>query len=360
MFLRPGDEVRESFGRALDARSAQRRIFESLRDKPAVTLDGERVHLMMNAGLRVDLPQLDSSGAEGIGLYRTEIPFMARREYPSVEQQTALYSRIYDATGDRPVVFRTLDAGGDKPIRAFEEQGEENPALGWRALRIALDHPALLRQQIRAMILASNGRPLSVLLPMVSEVGELKRARDIIDLEITRAQRRGSPQEIKVGAMIEVPSMLWQIPNAASLVDFFSVGSNDLLQFAFAADRRAEDFRRYATMSTPFLRMLRDLVRDCAEAGRPGCGEMADGHLKLWPWWLGAVLSMNASSIGPVKDSARLSCGGPGRSDGGSVSGSPQRCDRHIEGVCARSLGRDLRQCTHCPQYLVESNATPL
>ena len=308
VFLRPGDEVRESFGRAMDARSAQRRIFETLRDQPAVTLDGERVRLMMNAGLLVDLPQLDTSGAEGIGLYRTEIPFMARREYPTVEQQTALYGRIYDGIGDRPVVFRTLDAGGDKPIRAFEDQGEENPALGWRALRIVLDHPSLLRQQIRAMILAARGRPLSVLLPMVTEVDELQRARDIIDLEIARARRTpvDLPSEIKVGAMIEVPSMLWQIPNAAPLVDFFSVGTNDLLQFAFAADRGSLKVSgRYATMSTPFLRMMRDIARNCAEAARPVtvCGEMAGRPVEAMALiGLGfRSLSMNASSIGPVK-----------------------------------------------------------
>ncbi|MCR9074050.1 MAG: phosphoenolpyruvate--protein phosphotransferase [Alphaproteobacteria bacterium] len=309
VFVRPGDDARSQFRESLAAREATRARYAALRDTPAVSRDGVRVSLQMNAGLLVDVSQLQTVGAEGIGLYRTEIPFLVRREYPDVEAQTDLYRRILDGAGDRPVTFRTLDAGGDKRLHSFVHDVEENPALGWRALRIGLDQPAILRQQVRAMIHAAGARPLRVMLPMVATVAEFRSARAIIDLEIERAASRaaGAPKNISVGAMVEVPSALLDIEALAEAADFLSVGSNDLLQFLFAADRSGE---RTATRYDPLSVVFLEAMRRIAVAGRSAgidvsvCGEMAGRPLEALT--LAALgyrsLSMSAVSIGPVKE----------------------------------------------------------
>lgn len=309
VLVRPGDDARGQFRESLSAREATRARYAALRDTPAVSRDGVRVSLQMNAGLLVDVSQLDPVGAEGIGLYRTEIPFLVRREYPDVQAQTELYGRILDGAGDRPVTFRTLDAGGDKRLHSFVHDVEENPALGWRALRIGLDQPAILRQQVRAMIHAAGTRPLRIMVPMVATVDEFREARAIIDLEIDRAAGRdgGQPGSVAVGAMVEVPSVLLAIGELAEAADFLSVGSNDLLQFLFAADRGGErTANRYDPLSTVFL----DALRRIAEAGRSAgtdvsvCGEMAGRPIEaLALVALGyRSLSMSAASIGPVKE----------------------------------------------------------
>ncbi|MEQ8394732.1 phosphoenolpyruvate--protein phosphotransferase [Thalassobaculum sp.] len=309
VFVRPGDDARSQFRENLAAREATRARYAALRDTPAVSRDGVRVSLLMNAGLLVDVSQLETVGAEGVGLYRTEIPFLVRREYPDVEAQTELYGRILEGAGGRPVTFRTLDAGGDKRLHSFVHDIEENPALGWRALRIGLDQPAILRQQVRAMIHAAGARPLRVMLPMVATVEEFRAARSIIDLEVERAAARtgGARPAIAVGAMVEVPTALLQIEALAEAADFLSVGSNDLLQFLFAADRGGErTAARYDPLSVLFL----DAMRRIAEAGRSAgidvsvCGEMAGRPLEaLALTALGyRSLSMPAASIGPVKE----------------------------------------------------------
>lgn len=309
VFVRPGDDARSQFRESLAAREAMRARYAALRDTPAVSRDGVRVSLQVNAGLLVDVSQLETVGAEGIGLYRTEIPFLVRREYPDVEAQTELYRRILDGAGGRPVTFRTLDAGGDKRLHSFVHDVEENPALGWRALRIGLDQPAILRQQVRAMIHAAGSRPLRVMLPMVATADEFRAARAIIDLEIERAAGRGSGTrgDIAVGAMVEVPSALLDIEGLAEAADFLSVGSNDLLQFLFAADRSGE---RTATRYDPLSGLFLDSMRRIAMAGRSAgidvsvCGEMAGRPLEaLTLVALGyRSLSMSAVSVGPVKE----------------------------------------------------------
>jgi phosphotransferase system enzyme I (PtsP) len=309
VFVRPGDDARSQFRESVAAREAMRARYAALRDTPAVSRDGVRVSLQVNAGLLVDVSQLETVGAEGIGLYRTEIPFLVRREYPDVEAQTELYRRILDGAGGRPVTFRTLDAGGDKRLHSFVHDVEENPALGWRALRIGLDQPAILRQQVRAMIHAAGSRPLRVMLPMVATADEFRAARAIIDLEIERAAGRGSGTrgDIAVGAMVEVPSALLDIEGLAEAADFLSVGSNDLLQFLFAADRSGE---RTATRYDPLSGLFLDSMRRIAMAGRSAgidvsvCGEMAGRPLEaLTLVALGyRSLSMSAVSVGPVKE----------------------------------------------------------
>ncbi len=312
VLLRPTEDVQESFHAGLRARAETKARYQALRDQPARTLDGVDISLLLNIGLMFDLQQIDATGAEGIGLYRTEIPFMVRRDIPDVPQQTDVYRRVLDAADGRPVTFRTLDAGGDKHIQAFDHDPGDNPALGWRSIRISVDHPSLLRNQIRAILRAAAGAPVDLMFPMVSTVGEFDAARSILDRELERALRLGEalPAKLRLGSMLEVPSLAWQLPEILRRVDFLSVGSNDLQQFFFAADRG--DHRvthRYDAVSVPFLRLLRNISNACKKHGKPLtlCGEMAGSRI-------GAMalvgigyhrLSMAAASIGPVKETIR-------------------------------------------------------
>ena len=239
LHVRPTQEVVSAYSDKVRFRARRQAQYAALRTVPSVTLDGERVALHINAGLLFDLPHLDQSGADGIGLFRTELQFMISATFPRLEQQTRLYKAILDAAGDRPVVFRSLDVGGDKVLPYFRASEEENPAIGWRAIRMALDRPALFRTQIRALLRAAQGRELRVMLPMIADVSELMAARALIDREVAILKRHGRPEpkRLMIGAMIEVPSLLWQLDRVLSLADFASVGSNDLMQFLFAADR---------------------------------------------------------------------------------------------------------------------------
>ncbi len=308
VLVRPSDDLQDIFTASLRARDDRRAAYAAMRELPAETQDGVRVRLMLNAGLQLDLPQLDATGAEGIGLYRTEIPFMARPQLPDVTAQTLLYSRILDQAGERPVVFRTLDVGSDKLLPYWQSGGEDNPAMGWRSIRITLDRPAVLRHQLRALIAAAAGRALHVMFPMVAEVAEFEQARRILDIELERHRRQGgaAPSELKVGTMLEVPALAWQLDTLLQRVDFLSVGSNDLTQFMFAVDRsnpRIAD--RYDVLSPGMLSFLRWLVERCRAAGKPVsvCGEMAGRPLEaLALLGLGVrTLSMSAPSVGPVK-----------------------------------------------------------
>lgn len=238
--------------------------YAALRTVPSVTLDGERVALHINAGLLFDLPYLDQSGADGIGLFRTELQFMISATFPRLEQQTRLYRAILDAAGGRPVVFRSLDVGGDKVLPYFRASQEENPAIGWRAIRMALDRPALFRTQIRALLRAAAGRELRIMLPMIADVSEFQAARALIDREVVILKRHGRPEpkRLMVGAMIEVPALLWQLDRMLPLVDFVSVGSNDLMQFLFAADRgNMRVANRFDALNPAVLKALRVIVQ---------------------------------------------------------------------------------------------------
>lgn len=307
--LRPTSDVEAAYAEKVRFRARRQQLYRELRNKPSVTKDGVEIDLMMNAGLFVDLPQLAESGAAGIGLFRTELQFMVASTFPRAEAQERLYRDVLEAARDKPVTFRTIDIGGDKVLPYFNTTDhEENPALGWRAVRLTLDRPGLLRTQMRALLKASGGRELRVMLPMVTEIAEIRQARDIIDKEVRHLSRFAHhlPTSLKLGAMIEVPALMWQLEELMNLVDFVSVGSNDLFQFVTATDRgnsRVAD--RFDPISVPFLRVLRQIADAGHEAGTPVtlCGELAGRPISAMAL-LGIgyrSISMSAAAIGPVK-----------------------------------------------------------
>jgi phosphotransferase system enzyme I (PtsP) len=307
--LRPRPDMLDSVQSRMALRDQRQAEFAKLRDVPAVTLDGTRISLLTNAGLAVDLENLDETGAEGIGLFRTEFQFMVSEELPRLDSQTALYRLVLDAAGDRPVTFRTLDIGGDKVLPYMETtEREENPALGRRAIRLGLDRPSLLRLQLRALLAAGAGRELRVMFPMIATVDEFRAARELVDVECEWARRRGRPLPalLRVGAMIECPSVLWHLDALLPLTDFVSVGSNDLFQYMYAADRTnplVSD--RYDPLSPPALRALQAIQKACADTGTPVsvCGELAGKPLEAFALLtLGFTrLSAPAGGVGPVK-----------------------------------------------------------
>lgn len=309
LFIRPTGDVLEAFTANLNLHQAKAAQYAALRDEPAISRDGTRIELNLNAGLLVDLPHLDETGADGIGLYRTEFHFMVRATLPTVSMQTQFYSRVMDQTGNRPVVFRTLDVGGDKilPYLARHDD-EQNPAMGWRAIRLSLDRPVLLRMQIRALLKAASGRPLSIMFPMIADVSEFKAARALLDREVARQDRIGekAPSSLRVGTMLEVPSLVWQLSSLLPLVDFVSIGSNDLMQFLFASDRGNPRLaNRYDELSPSALSLVRDIVQRCDDAKVPVslCGEAAGRPVDAMALiGLGLrSISMGAASVGAVK-----------------------------------------------------------
>ncbi|MBB4305579.1 phosphotransferase system enzyme I (PtsP) [Rhodobium orientis] len=306
--LRPPTDVQNAYAEKVRFRARRQAQYKRLRHRPSVTLDGEEISLMLNAGLTVDLPHLEEAGAAGIGLFRTEIPFMVAQTFPRMREQTGLYESVISAAGERPVVFRTLDIGGDKVLPYLRAVQEENPAMGWRAVRLGLDRPALLRTQQRALLRASAGRRLRLMFPMVTETGEFEQARAILERDKLHLQKHGHdiPAEIKLGTMIEVPSLLFELDELFRIVDFASVGSNDLFHFLTATDRgNPRVAERYDAMSAPFLRVLKTIVDRAAVADVPLsiCGEMAGRPLEAMALIaLGyRTLSMSPSAIGPVK-----------------------------------------------------------
>jgi phosphotransferase system enzyme I (PtsP) len=306
--LRPSEDVVHAFEVKRAMREQRAAQFASLRELPAETKDGVRIKLMMNAGLALDMPHLSESGADGIGLFRTELQFMIGETMPRLADQAAFYREILDSAGDRPVVFRTLDLGGDKVLPYARWEREENPALGWRAIRIALDRPALLRYQVRALIKAAAGKVLRILLPMISHVAEFNAARSLVDREIERARLLGlrQPRQILVGAMLEVPALTFMLPQLMRSADFVSIGSNDLLSFTFAVDRtNPRVSKRYDFLNPASLTLIRQIVNSAAESGGEVslCGEMAGKPLDAMALiGLGVrTLSMSPGHIGPVK-----------------------------------------------------------
>ncbi|MFZ2031814.1 MAG: phosphoenolpyruvate--protein phosphotransferase [Vitreimonas sp.] len=306
--LRPEAQVISAYNQRISLRSARAAEFARLRNKPAVTKDGERITLLLNAGLALDVHHMSEAGAEGIGLFRTEFQFMVSETLPRLDAQTALYRDVLEAAEARPVTFRTLDLGGDKVLPYVAAEREENPALGWRALRIGLDRPALLRYQLRALINAAAGRSLRVMFPLVTTVAEFDAARALVDRELHWSADHGRkpPARIEVGVMVEAPALAWCIPDLKGKADFISIGTNDLMQYFFAADRgNARVSDRYDVLSSPALRFLKRIRDDAAEANIQVsiCGEAAGRPLEAMAFIaLGfRRLSMPASGIGPVK-----------------------------------------------------------
>lgn len=306
--IRPRSDVLAAFASRLEVRSQRQAEFARLRDVKAITRDGVEVAILMNAGLGVDLETLDQTGADGIGLFRTEFQFMVAEELPRLDAQTELYARVLDRASGRPVTFRTLDLGGDKVLPYMEAEREDNPALGWRAIRMGLDRPALLRMQIRALLWAANGRDLRIMFPLIASVDEFRAARRVVDRELNWAVRRGRPEPatLRIGAMVETPSLLFHLDALLPQVDFISVGANDLMQYLFAADRgnpRVAD--RYDILSPPALRALKTIGDAAAESGTPVsvCGEQAGRPLEAFALLaLGFErLSMPPAGVGPIK-----------------------------------------------------------
>ncbi|MBN9258917.1 MULTISPECIES: phosphoenolpyruvate--protein phosphotransferase [unclassified Mesorhizobium] len=307
--LRPQADLEAAYAEKVRFRARRQEVYRELRKKPSLTKDGMQVDLLMNAGLAVDLPQLAEAGAAGIGLFRTELQFMVASTFPRAEAQEKLYRDVLDAARGKPVTFRTIDIGGDKVLPYFKGAlQEENPALGWRAIRLTLDRPGLLRTQIRALLKAAGGRELKLMLPMVTELGEIAQAREIIDREVRHLSRFAHhlPNTLKVGAMLEVPSLLFQLDELMKAVDFVSVGSNDLFQFVMAVDRGNTQLAdRFDPLSAPFLRVLKQIADAGARNNTPVtlCGELAGKPISAMALiGLGyRSISMSAASIGPVK-----------------------------------------------------------
>ncbi len=306
--LRPPSDVIAAFEARRTLRAQRVARFAAVRDLPATTKDGVSIRLMMNAGLLIDMPHLQELGADGVGLFRTELQFMIGETMPRLKDQIEFYRRVLAAAEGKTVIFRTLDLGGDKILPYGRWEREENPALGWRALRIALDRPALLRYQVRALIAACANGTLRILLPMVTDVAEFNRARALIDRELERARLLFQPQprQTLVGAMLEVPALVFMLPQILRCADFVSIGSNDLFQFVFAVDRtNPRVARRYDTLSPAALSLVRQIVRSAAEANGEVslCGEMAGRPLEAMALIGTGVrtLSMQPANIGAVK-----------------------------------------------------------
>lgn len=306
--IRPQPDVENAYKDKARLRARKQEQYRKLKTQPAVTRDGVPVVLQINAGLLVDLPNLEATAAAGIGLFRTELQFMVAEHMPTTSEQQALYTAVLDQAQGRPVTFRTLDIGGDKVLPYMERVEEENPALGWRAIRIGLDRPRLLRAQIRALLRAGAGRDLKIMLPMIATVDEFLRARMILDREKAMLAKQGHvpPLSLQLGVMVEVPSLLFELPEIVREADFLSIGTNDLMQFLFAADRenkRVAD--RFDPLGIGALRALRSIVDVASEANCPVtvCGEMGGKPLEtLALIGLGyRAFSMSAASIGPVK-----------------------------------------------------------
>jgi phosphotransferase system enzyme I (PtsP) len=308
VLVRPGEDVRHLFRRSLAARNERKAQYAALKGLPTVTLDGTQIGVSINAGLLVDLQHLAETDADGVGLYRTEVPFMVRSELPNVESQRQLYSKVLEYAAEKPVVFRTLDIGGDKVMPYWDHSEDENPAMGWRAIRLSSDRPALLRQQLRALLRAAGGRDLYVMFPMIAEVEEFRYGRILLDREIERERKGGTdlPRQIKIGAMLEVPALLYQLDDLLPQVDFLSVGTNDLFQFLFASDRgNYRISERYDVLSPVMLKVLRFVVERCNKAGVPIslCGEMAAHPLDAMVL-IGIGfrhLSVSPPAVGPIK-----------------------------------------------------------
>ncbi|MCE7999344.1 MAG: phosphoenolpyruvate--protein phosphotransferase [Rhodobiaceae bacterium] len=308
LYVRPSQDIVDAYSEKARFRARRQAQYKAIRHEPSITQDGVKVALNVNAGLMVDLPHLDESGADGIGLFRTELQFMIASKLPSQREQVELYSDVMKSAGELPVVFRTLDIGGDKMLPYMQQAEEENPALGWRAIRIALDRPALLRHQVRALLSAAVGRDLRLMFPMVADVSEYERARALVDKELARLDQHGreKPRSVAVGTMLEVPALFWQMESLLPKVDFVSIGSNDLIQFLFASDRgNPRVANRYDLLSPGALNFLRQVVLICSRHDVPLslCGEMAGNPLEAMALLgLGLrTISMSPAAIGPVK-----------------------------------------------------------
>ncbi len=306
--LRPEEQVTRAFRDKMAMQAKAQSRYASIRRVPATTVYGPTIGLHMNAGLMADLPSLKSSGAEGVGLFRTELQFLTRSKVPRRAELAALYKRVMDAADGKRVVFRTLDIGSDKVLPYMKPQDEPNPALGWRAIRVGLDKRGVMRMQLQALIRAAEGRPLTVMFPFIAQMEEFLAAREAVLAEIDREEKLGHvlPSSVEIGAMLETPSLAFAPRRFFETADFVSVGGNDLKQFFFAADRENERVRkRYDTLNVSYLTFLEWIVKRCEDTGTPlsFCGEDAGRPVEAACFAAMGFrcLSMRPASIGPVK-----------------------------------------------------------
>ena len=310
VFARPSATMEEAFEARLTMRQKRKAAFAALRDLPPTTTDGHRMTVMVNAGLRDDVSALDITGADGIGLFRTEFQFLVSATLPQRERQQRLYREVLDGAGDRPVVFRTVDIGGDKalPYLTHDNGEEENPAMGWRALRLALERDGLMKAQARALLEAAAGRTLNVMFPMVSEAWEFDEAKALFEAQRAWIAGRGRklPNDVRYGAMLEVPALAEQLDLLLPNAQFLSIGTNDLTQFLFAADRANPKLaERYDWLSPSILRFIARVVGPCRDAGVPLaiCGEMGGRTLEAMALIGIGIdrLSITPAAVGPIK-----------------------------------------------------------
>lgn len=312
VYMHPSAVVQEKFKAKIAEKDRLQARLAELKELPAQTKDGVKINLYLNVGLAFDLDYIETTNCDGIGLYRTEIPFMASDVMPDVERQMGYYKELMDKAGDKKVIFRSLDVGSDKLLPYWGNVGEENPAIGWRSIRITLDRRAILRKQVRAFLRAAAGKELNVMFPMVANLSEFEEARETLLIELEREKRRGEnvPSKVNVGLMIEVPSVIFQLDAILKQADFISIGTNDLAQFIFACDRGNPRLtERYDVLSAPFLSMMGEIVSKANAAGVycSVCGEMASNPIEaLALIGLGyRNLSMSGSSFGRVKSMVR-------------------------------------------------------
>jgi phosphotransferase system, enzyme I, PtsP len=306
--VRPPSSIEQAYAEKVRFYARKQAQYAALRQVPAVTRDGLAISININAGLLVDLPHLHESGADGIGLYRTELQFMMAASFPRLAVQMNHYSAVLEAANGKPVVFRTLDIGSDKSLPYLRQPKEENPAMGWRAIRLALDRRALLDLQVRALLRAAAGQELRIMFPMIAECGEFRAAKQVVEKAKAALEARGHalPSTVKLGTMIEVPALLWQLDSLLREVDFISIGSNDLMQFLFACDRgHARLQGRYDTLNPAVLSLFREVAKKARTHGVPVnlCGEMAGRPIEAMAV-IGVGLnsiSMAPAAVGPVK-----------------------------------------------------------
>jgi phosphotransferase system enzyme I (PtsP) len=314
VIIRPNRQLAQSFDHRMSLSQRRRAEFAAVKALPAVTRDGLQVSVMVNAGLAEDAAALAMTGGDGIGLFRTEFQFLISATLPGRERQLRLYSKVLEAVGDRPVVFRTVDIGGDKALPYLTDIHDEaeNPAMGWRALRLSLERSTLMRAQARALIEATAGKVLRVMFPMVSEPWEYEEARSLFEEQVQWARKahRKLPTRIEFGAMLEVPALAEMLDLLLPRVDFLSIGTNDLTQFLFAADRADPRLaQRYDWLSPAILRFLKRVLDAARAAGVPVriCGEMAGRPLEAMALiGIGAEsFSITPAGVGPVKAMVR-------------------------------------------------------
>ncbi len=313
--LRPSQAMAEIFDARFVKSRERQAVYAEMRAVEPFTRCGTRIQVMINAGLRDDISMLAMTGADGVGLFRTEFQFLVSATLPQRERQTRLYRDVLDAAGDKPVVFRTVDIGGDKAVPYLTSEAlerEENPAMGWRALRLALDREGLLKAQARALLEASAGRSLNVMFPMVSEPWEFDAAKAVFEdqLAFLKARRKQLPEAIRYGAMLEVPALAEVLEQLTGRLSFLSVGTNDLTQFLFAADRANPKLaERYDWLSPAILRFLDRVVKGLVGTGIDlgVCGEMGGRRLEALAL-LGIGyrrLSITPAAVGPIKELVR-------------------------------------------------------